>query len=634
VDEAPGRKLATLREERDHLVAEAEALRRREGDRAELDELVRRLLERMQRSWNADGIMRAGVEEVATALGAGRCRLQLLDGSRLAKPTVEVAQADAEPLDDSLVQALGAQALEEGRTIRYPEPDRSGPGRKAPGDTPPLLAAPIFRQAEPWGALLVQGPANATWTDHDVERLESVATQVGIGIGRVGYQEAAERRAARLLALHVVSTRVLAEKDPNRTLDLILEQLARLLDAGTSSFLLWDPKRQVLRTHRSFDTLGVRLPTEVRPDEGIAGQVFRTGRAAVVSDYQHWEHAIQVSRDEKMVAAVGVPLRRGGEIVGILIVRSYDPNRRFTEEDEQLASLFAAQAEVTLERTGLLSEMARRAERLEALYEAAELISSSLDTQQVLNSVVRSACTLLNMSHARLWVVSENGRHLHMVAAFEGGEPVGGPTDLPIDGSLLGSVLKGSEPFQTSDVADNPLFYDRDWVRGEGFHCFLAVPLRVRERPYGAISMFSREVRAFEADELALLSALGQQATTAVENARLYREAVTQRNQLDAVLASMNDGVVILNADGSVALVNPAARQFLTAAQEKGGVVDEQKATLLLGVPDADNPTVARSVTIGEQVLSVTVSPVYSYDGEYLGQVAVQRDVTERARIR
>src|SRR5205085_2468803 len=78
-------------------------------------------------------------------------------------------------------------------------------------------------------------------------------------------------------------------------------------------------------------------------------------------------------------------------------------------------------------------------------------------------------------------------------------------------------------------------------------------------RPLGAFSCVAAESgRRFEEDDLRLAEDFARRAATAIDNAELYREA-EERAQATRVLASVGDGVFMVDAEGLVRLWNPAA---------------------------------------------------------------------------
>jgi two-component system phosphate regulon sensor histidine kinase PhoR len=87
------------------------------------------------------------------------------------------------------------------------------------------------------------------------------------------------------------------------------------------------------------------------------------------------------------------------------------------------------------------------------------------------------------------------------------------------------------------------------------------VPLKVRDRVIGVLGVDNRRAgRAFTRHDQRLLGALGDYAAIAIENAYLYARTERERAQLETILRETEDGVLVVDNDGRLILMNPTAR--------------------------------------------------------------------------
>jgi PAS domain S-box-containing protein len=176
-----------------------------------------------------------------------------------------------------------------------------------------------------------------------------------------------------------------------------------------------------------------------------------------------------------------------------------------------------------------------------------------------------------------------------------------------------------------------------DLIREMGFRSYMCVPLTARGRTLGAITLIASEEsgRTFGDDDLRLAEELARRAATAIDNAHLYREA-EERAQAARVLATIGDGVFLVDRDGIVRLWNPAAAAIFGLAERH--VLGRRAAdaipawqTLAARVPlsEAPGPSIADvPLEIGGRELWLSVSAVDFEDG----RVYAFRDLThERA---
>jgi PAS domain S-box-containing protein len=151
-----------------------------------------------------------------------------------------------------------------------------------------------------------------------------------------------------------------------------------------------------------------------------------------------------------------------------------------------------------------------------------------------------------------------------------------------------------------------------DLIRQLGLSSYLCVPLVGRQRVLGAITLVSSSSgRRFGVDDLKLAEELARRAAMAIETAQLYRET-EERAQAARVLASIGDGVLLVDRDGRLRLWNSAAERITGLDAE--GVLGHRLADVLPGWPTAEQPgTVPLELGGGELWLSI--SAVATEDG-------------------
>ena len=189
---------------------------------------------------------------------------------------------------------------------------------------------------------------------------------------------------------------------------------------------------------------------------------------------------------------------------------------------------------------------------------------------------------------------------------------------------------------------------------------WLGVPLTTAETAFGAIVLQKFEnAEPFSRWSREVLLSIAGQASAAIQNARLYRETVRLYNmtdealgqrvdQLQALLFSIAEGVLMLGRDGTVVLVNPTAARLVGfgAEQMRGQPLQLEKAAALgftepgleslLEQISAEHPPLSSrheyETTIDEQrrVLERDGVPVSAENGDLIGWLMVFHDITEQ----
>lgn len=177
----------------------------------------------------------------------------------------------------------------------------------------------------------------------------------------------------------------------------------------------------------------------------------------------------------------------------------------------------------------------------------------------------------------------------------------------------------------------------RTWLQAE--RAGLVVPLVARERVLGALVIGrKRSELPFRSEEIQNLTTLANHAAVAIENSRLYEQVLAMRNYNEAILRSMDDGLVTLDVQGRVVTLNRAAETLLgrRSVDLVGRRYDEALAAFPPFVEFVREATLAlrgldrREVRLDERTFQLRSSPL---EGESAGLLLMLEDVTEQRRI-
>jgi GAF domain-containing protein len=156
------------------------------------------------------------------------------------------------------------------------------------------------------------------------------------------------------------------------------------------------------------------------------------------------------------------------------------------------------------------------------LYQAALSISSSIEIEQVLQSIVKSITEAMDVKGSLLRLLDLDTNQLHVAAAYglSGDYLHKGPVDVndsPIDRETLCDSFS-----YISDVRTDPRFQYQEAAKREGIVSLLCVPLDVHGTAIGVLRVYTEEQRIFTDEDVKFLSILASLAAQAIENARLY----------------------------------------------------------------------------------------------------------------
>ncbi len=409
------------------------------------------------------------------------------------------------------------------------------------------------------------------------------------------------RRAEELEALLETSRAITAQLELDELLQSVVEQGCRLLRAEIGGLYLVDKSSGDLELAAHHGYRGEYVGVRLRPGEGVAGRVLLSDEPLVMRDYQHWEGRSRQWVSGAASSVMGVPIERGAEIVGVLVFAEPGRARIFDERDIRLANLFAGQASVALENARLYAQAQReiaerrraeealrlRVEQLAALSRASQAVTASLELDQVLSEIVSLASGMVAADYTSVVLVDETGRlgqsaeNLPGVPALEYRIRDEGLTrwivraqravvvdEIGEDGTMLPDLGAGA-PRRA-----NPILVEA------GVRSLAGLPLLIQDRLLGVLYLHSLRPGAFH-DQLPVLTAFANQVAIAIENARLHQELQdyahhleqrvqeraaqlqAQYAQLEAILRSVSDGIVVTDTAGEIIEANPLAQTWL-----------------------------------------------------------------------
>ncbi|MEJ5224465.1 MAG: response regulator, partial [Anaerolineales bacterium] len=227
---------------------------------------------------------------------------------------------------------------------------------------------------------------------------------------------ALKRQVKELSILHTIAKL----STVSTSIDDIIERATQAIgDAFTFDnfgVLLYDAKQGVLRHHPSYrEHPAVKKGVTHALGEGITGTVARTGVPWLISDVRTVPEYIPTS--PTVMSELCVPIRSGEKLIGVLNAES-DQVNFFTDDDLRLMVTVAGQLAAVIERNRLFEEERKRRQEAETLRQATAVISSSLELEDVLNSMLASikqavqydsAAIFLSEPDGSLLVVSETG---------------------------------------------------------------------------------------------------------------------------------------------------------------------------------------------------------------------------------
>jgi GAF domain-containing protein/CheY-like chemotaxis protein len=504
---------------------------------------------------NARRLCEAGSAQVVTYDGE-LMHLQSLDNTGPERADVLRSVFPMAPSQGS----LAGRAILTGRPVHVPDllEDRDyNVGAVVGAGLRSALAVPMLREGSPIGSVNVHIWATPRpFSTKQLTLLQTFADQAVIAIQNVRLFKELEARNGELrVALEQqTATSELLKVIGRSTFDLqpvfetLAENAVRLCEAERG--IVWRFEDQVLKavvTHNASP----EFQAFVEANPIALGRGSATARAAVerrsmhVHDAQADSEYTYASRQVEPVRTVlAIPMLRADELLGVITIYRYEV-RPFTDSQIILLETFADQAAIAIENARLLTELqARTAEltrsvrELRALSEVGQALSSSLDLDTVLNTIVARANQLAGTDGCSVYEYDEGTEEFHFRATDNLDEEVvavARRTPVRRGEGNVGRIAVTREPVQIADIGQEGAYrgHLRDALLRTGNRALLAVPLLSEGHIIGGLTVNRKTPGEFAPEVVDLLKTFASQSALAIQNARLFREIGDKSRQLE-----------------------------------------------------------------------------------------------------
>lgn len=365
-----------------------------------------------------------------------------------------------------------------------------------------VLAVPLVAKEQIIGSLSLADPAGRAFSPEDVRLVEAFAAQAALALENARlYAEATHRwREAEQLAR--VARTLTESLDVATVADHIAESALSLFDVHSCGIRLVDAEDGSLvsvgfagRSQEYFPR-GHALPAGT----GLAGRAVREGKPVwspdVLADpdlalHEDIRRACEATGNR---AALAVPLRARGRIVGVLLLAD-PPGRRFSDADLVRADTLADQVALALDNARLYEQQRQRAAEQALSLKLAQGFLVAHDLEETVGHAAKVAAEALGADLCGVFLPEPDGVTLRLVGGV---------------GWNARAKAGAVAPADTIDALEAPVFVEHGVVSGA------SVPMVAGERRVGMMGVYWRSVRSVSAPERRLLSLIANQTSVAV----------------------------------------------------------------------------------------------------------------------
>ena len=346
-------------------------------------------------------------------------------------------------------------------------------------------------------------------------------------------QSGSSAAADRLRALVDAGIALSSELSLDALLQQLVETAAQLTDARYAALGVIDQSGAGLER---FLTHGIDAEThaaigDLPRGRGILGVLISDAKPLRLADLGQDPRSVGFPEHHPpMRTFLGVPIMLRGVAFGNLYLAEKAGEGVFTQEDEELTQLLAAQAAVAIENTRLYESSTRWLRHLESLGEIGDALAGEVELDPILALVARRLRDLVTARLVLIALPGGGGDRLQIVAADGEAADADGLVGVELDlgGSKTGRVLQRRRSERVDSVLDDPEL-DQQVARRMGIRSALYVPLVVENRAIGVVVAHDKlgPTSSFTDEDVRLAESLATRAAIAVElSQRVSRDAV------------------------------------------------------------------------------------------------------------
>lgn len=510
-----------------------------------------------------------------------------------------------------------------------------------------LALIPLVVENDVLGAVLLGSQQPRQFQTPEWQFIEMAANQIATQINNIRLHEKIQkdlnRRLAQVAVVEDIAQQVSSSLDFNQIIGHVLEAAVKATDADLVLLALMTDAEQLWVIEQRSEQGGVHWRYFSGDQHvGLAGYVLAEGRPVIVKDNQTAPFYAS-DYGATYLSSLGVPLLRAGEVIGALAVESKQP-AAFSHEQNVFMTSLAGHAVMSIENARFLEERRHEIDLLKSLRDLSLWLVSADDTRSVGYEILETALQLLQGKQAVLFTYEADQLRPLAKLWFSEQDSPNGEEVLPF--ALAQQAARSGELVHLVDVREQPTYtsdFDYDSV--------IAIPLkRARQVRYVLVVTFDGFRQLIERD-LNTIDLLAGQSIGHLENASLHERIRAARDQMQTILNSTRDGLILLDSDVRIIETNPSARELL-GVELSQYVGQYFPAVLLKQVQETGDDFIAENVA--ELVMTMRTQPeaetrrelqrrsgskvsyieeiglpVRGQAGEITGRLLVLRDVTD-----
>jgi PAS domain S-box-containing protein/putative nucleotidyltransferase with HDIG domain len=388
-----------------------------------------------------------------------------------------------------------------------------------------ILAVPLRLADKVVGMLSVQSYQPHAYTDDDQALLEMLAAHAAVAIENARLYAVTLQRLKELEAVNHISTALRSAQTVDEMLPSLLDETLKILGSDSGVIWLYDQVEGVLKERAARGWFAVIQETPIKPGEGIAGTVFKTGQVSVSKEFSSDPLTRESIRAQLPTGWGGacVPIRTGREAIGVVFV-SVELPRQLQEDAVHLLVTLCEMAGNAIRRATLHEQTERQLQRLASLRAVDMAINTILDLRVMLGILIDHIISQLKVDAVNILLINPHSPTLYHAASSGFRSEAFKNIRLYISDSLAGQAIRTRTTTHIPDLGNTKLPGRGELRTEEGFVTYFGVPLIAKGQIKGVLETFHRSQVEPDLEWRSFLETLAGQAAIAIDNSVLFEE--------------------------------------------------------------------------------------------------------------
>jgi GAF domain-containing protein/CheY-like chemotaxis protein len=394
------------------------------------------------------------------------------------------------------------------------------------------IFAPLLLGDQILGVISLQNlDREYAFDEADVSLLTTIAASLSVALRTGRLIDETRQRVAELGTVNSVGEALNAQLEVEPLLVLVGEKTREAFDADIAYVGLLDEETGLVEFPYFIEDGERHDEAPVAPGTGsVTWRVMEQKAPLLINRESQWNELGGRGIGTQARSYLGVPIMLGGEPIGVISVQSTRREGRFGETDARVLSTIAANVGVAVRNARLYDETRRRGQEMAVLAEVGREISSTLDPSAVLELIAERAESLLDADTSAVYLLDGPDRLTARVAVGAIADAVR-ESPIQVGEGIIGDIARSGRAEAVNRTLDDPRAQHIEGTNKENDDDrLMVVPLSMRGQLGGVIAVWrSTGSRPFTPADLSFMEGLSQQASIALENARLFGEAEDSR---------------------------------------------------------------------------------------------------------